>query len=441
MHRGITRTIGSTLNDVGSILNSILLTMIRSRRIFLDHPHRPFEPPKERVIPPALGPLLETKTVKDIENEGPSDHIEVEDCELIASYNLLEGLQKTILVPGRPPAWTPLAPHSRLRPDSGNYYRDENAARFPEHPMEPAVKSIFHLTPSFDSSKIEVFACGSTLGDLLRYSLGRAQPFSFTVHVLGSTAFFLRRNNSPIELIEDVKGFGHSFPEANTTWGPDVVGSSSHNRIIQYTVGGLRLLVRFEGDGYTLDDADDLEEEEMKPQRNNEDLMTKAASWNIDSKSSALKAPEDDAATHSKVPEPLSIRSQGRLIPQSSVFDLKTRSSRKPKDEVMAEQIPRLWVRQIRKFILAFHSKGDFDTAEVLDVGNLLGDWERKSALALQTFTKLVHEIRDAALAAPEKKIEVRGVDASTLELRGLDESERQKWNALPDELEAKWRN
>ena len=172
-----------------------------------------FEPRQPRTIPLALGLEMNARTFDQINTSTISGEVEISDHQFVASYNLLQRFQNTIFVPGRPPVWTPLPGTTVLRPDSGEYYGDENAARFPDYSMEPAVKSIFHVEPSFDTSKIDVFGCGSTLGDILRVSMGTPQPFSFTVHMIGKTAFFLRRNHSPTELIENVHGYGHAFPE------------------------------------------------------------------------------------------------------------------------------------------------------------------------------------------------------------------------------------
>ena len=68
-----------------------------------------------------------------------------------------------------------------LKQDNGNYYRDKNAARFPEYALEPAVESIFQTNPLFDTSSIDVFACGSTLGDRLRFCMGKSEHFSVTI--------------------------------------------------------------------------------------------------------------------------------------------------------------------------------------------------------------------------------------------------------------------
>ena len=399
-----------------------------------------FEPRQARSIPPALGLEIITRTLDQIDTNNRSGEAEISDHQFVASYNLLEGLQKTIFVPGRPSVWTPLPGATVLSPDSGDYYRDENAARFPDYSMEPAVKSIFQMNPSFDPSKVDIFGCGSTLGDILRFSMGIPQPFSFTVHMIGNTAFFARRNHSPTELIDNVHGYGHAFPEAYTTWSQDVKGSASHQRIIKYSFGGLQLLVRFEVDGYILEQADDSEDEGHSygsgnaKAGNSAETSTDALVEKLLEDILKPKSPPAERAGGSLV-----VRAQGRRTPQSSVFDLKTRSSRKQRDEIMAEQLPRLWVRQIHKFVLAFHTSGRFDPPDVLDITSEMHDWEQKSKTALSRMVALLKDIRDTAMATEGGKLEVRGDESSTLRLHKLASAEMGQWNALSDGLRTQW--
>lgn len=391
--------------------------------------------PQTRSIPPALGPVLALKRLEEAATE--EKEVEISDCQCIASYNLLEGLQKTILVPGRPPVWTPLPAHTPIRPDDGEYYRDENAARFPEYPMEPAIKAIFHTEPAFDPSKIDVFACASTLGDVLQYAMGRPQPFSFTVHMIGNTAFFLRRNLSPTELIDDVHGYGHSFPEANTTWCPDAKGSHSHQRIVRYSFGGLQFLVRFEADGYTLDQADDSDGEgEMVNRPTSYDSISSHISAE-DALERLFKSKSVEVGSGKN--SSIELRSQGRSIAQSSIFELKTRSIRKPRDETITEQLPRLWLRHVRQLVIALHTQGNFEYPDVLDIEDDLDEWQVKWKNSLGIMANTIRDIWQAAAAAEDRKLEVRGSESKVLHFHKLSAEESGQWNAMPDELRRRW--
>ena len=73
---------------------------------------------------------------------------------------------------GRPPRWTPSRDDIQLREDSGRYYRDKNAAKFPNHPFAPAITACLASSPSV-LDDVDVVACGSTLGNLLRFVRGQ----------------------------------------------------------------------------------------------------------------------------------------------------------------------------------------------------------------------------------------------------------------------------
>lgn len=388
---------------------------------------------QQRTIAAPLGSLLAVKSLANFERGNPPVHLEIEDCELVASYNLLNGLSRTILVPGRPPVWTPLPTQAKISPDHGLYYRDENAARFPQYPMEPAARSIFHLNPNFDTSKIRIFACGSTLGDLLRFSLGKGEAFSFTVHKVGRTAFFTRRTVTPTERINNIVGFGQSFVEANTTWGPDVVGSASHQRVIQYQLGGILVLVRFEGDACILEDAEEWEVEDSDKNR----LISRAAGWSMHH--DGTLHPLDHRAAASVLPDGATVESRGKLVAQTSVFEIKTRASWKSREDIMAEQLPRLWVRQIHKFVLAMHQRGTFDYAEVVDINHCVQDWEKASNPAIASLVHLLNDICDNVSTTNGCALEIRGNSNTSLEFRELSAKESRQREALPSDLEQRW--
>jgi hypothetical protein len=95
------------------------------------------------------GKLVKVIKVSDLSNVETSPKIE--RCEYVASYNWLDLKYPTILVPGMdslqavieskntnsmmyqgsPPLWSPSPSTKRLKEDSGEYFRDPNAARYP----------------------------------------------------------------------------------------------------------------------------------------------------------------------------------------------------------------------------------------------------------------------------------------------------------------------
>ncbi|KAK2737505.1 geranylgeranyl pyrophosphate synthetase [Colletotrichum kahawae] len=342
------------------------------------------------VAAPPFGPLIESIAIADLAKSASkySSSAAVTDCEVLASYNWLDRAQPTMKVPGAPPRWTPLSAPRQLHEDSGVYYRDKNAARYSSHPMEPAVRAILTMQPDAPTKEVHIVACGSTLGNLLRFVRRDERAFRMLVEVVGNTVHLIRRENSPTATIPDVQGYGHTFPEAYTTWDADVRGSASHQRILRYQFGGLGCIVRHEGDGYLKDQLGST----TQPKRERgaadpvEDLVASLADNNITSKTPATSSQ-------------LQMLSGGFEVPQSAVFDLKTRSSVRRGRDFLGEELPRMWVAQIPNFVLAYHNRGVFNDIEVIDVSSKLKDWEREQNNELSQLAALLHRIVDVAQA------------------------------------------
>jgi hypothetical protein len=96
-------------------------------------------------------------------------------------------------VQGKPPRWTPLKDAERVNEDSGQYYRDPNAARYPQYPIAPVIQSVLDLNPDFSTADTDIVACGSTMGNLLRFARGQDKSFRFDVQTIGTSVFFIRK--------------------------------------------------------------------------------------------------------------------------------------------------------------------------------------------------------------------------------------------------------
>lgn len=300
--------------------------------------------------------------------------------------------------------------------------------------MEPAILAVLAQNAN-EARETDVVACGSTLGNLLRFIRGEDKQFRFLVELVEGAVFFIRRENTPRELIPDVKGYGHSFPEAYTTWDADVKGSVSHQRILSYRFGGLGFLVRFEGDGYILAEGEGGKGSHVGPSQATE----RNANGAVDRLEAALDQSRLTAIAPAAGSE-LTVSSAGKLVDQEYIFDLKTRSIRKKEaatfEDTFAEQTPRLWVSQVPKFILAYHDRGTFKDVTVTDARKHVKAWERKQADVLSRLAALIHHIIDLVKSRPDGKLELRHVKPGTLEVR---EQLADAGDALSDAVKVLW--
>lgn len=311
---------------------------------------------------------------------------------------------------GMPPKWTPLRLPRKLDQDSGVYYRDQNAVRYPDHPIEPAVEAIMKANqyPKQNDSRIDIVACSSTLGNLLRFARGEHHPCRMLVEVVGNTVHLIRRENSPRQIIPNVWGYGHTFPEAYTSWDPPVGGSACHQRIMRYKFGGLGCIVRFGADGYLPEKAG--AHEWLRSKGKGEE------SSKVEIDLNSLGELNLSAGNHS-VPADVSAENESRLhisvagssVPQKAVFDLKTRSIRRKveEEEIINSELPRLWLAQIPNLILAYHSFGTFDEIEIIDVNPVVTKWVSEKESELRRFGLLLRKIVDIARKKDNGKLEI----------------------------------
>lgn len=318
---------------------------------------------------------------------------------------------------GEPPKWTPLSDPRTLPEDNGTYYRDRNAAQYPTHPLEPMVQAILIDKPEFPVTDVDIIGCNNTMGHLLRFARGAGDPFRMLVQVLGKTVFFIRRENSPTETIPGIRGYGHTFPEAYTTWNENVGESKSHHRVVRYKFADMQCLIRFEPDGFLPDLVTDTEEteEEPVPDPQEESINAEEGLPSIEE----ITLSDDPSPATKMAPQQLEIAMQGRRIPQCAVFDLKTRSRSKRGANVLAEELPRLWLTQTPNFILAHHTDGQFKHIRVRDARDDVKQWEETEQLTLRKFASLLQMIVSFVRSLENGRLEIeREESAQVLNLR-----------------------
>lgn len=335
---------------------------------------------------------------------------------------------------GKPPKWV-LPARRQLREDDGDYYCDPNAARYPQYPTEPAVRSVFLLNQAFDTSNVDIFSCGKIFYSLLSFASHQERTFRFGVERIGETLFLVRKTNTPQELLYNVRGYGHTFSEACTVWEPEVKGSASHQRIISYDFAGLQCMIRTQCDGYFSDKS---------PAIDLTSDIENTAAGTVDFKRCPSLAINLSALTVSaliKADQPahqsakLTLEKAGHPIHQHAIFDLKTRNKSRKHDFNMSELTARLWTNQTRNFIIGWHTRGIFDQIEIKDVRHKIADWELAHRKALGRFRSLLKDLIEFSQGENQSRFEVRRIGRGDLEIW----SEVEGWSALPTELKARW--
>ncbi|KAG5936843.1 hypothetical protein E4U59_004766 [Claviceps monticola] len=371
-----------------------------------DQPSRGASQPSPAVPSAPYGKVRRVISAVDL----PTANLEEEDlcifgCKTVASYNWVTKPEASIVVPGMPAKWTPLLTPKQLSEDCGTFYRDRNAAFYPKHPLEPAVQSILEVRAETRATKLfgtlDLFGCGSTFENLLRFVQGKSLNFRILVEVVGPVVHLVRRQKSPLEAIPDVRGYGHSFPESYTTWDPEVRGSSFHQRIVNYQLGGLGIFCLFEGDGYLPSESTLPTKPAPKETtvRDSTPSTDEGAFSCLSVFSPMVPSSANNPGGRSDGESELQVSVAGYLKPQNSIFELKTRSIKRQheQDAIMQYQLARLWLRQVPNFVLAYHTSGLFTDIRVMDIRNEVSEWEKKESAVIRKFVALLRQIVDIA--------------------------------------------
>ncbi|KAJ5586715.1 geranylgeranyl pyrophosphate synthetase [Penicillium hispanicum] len=308
-----------------------------------------------------------------------SGSVSITEVNHLASYNWIETSTPTIAVPGSPARWSAPKGPRRVKKDSGLVYIAQNAARYPESPLEPLFRALYTENPSFDIQSIDLVTDRNNIRKLLSFvtpGLARdsLEPFTIQVEVANNTVIFCRDETATYDIIGpgDFRGFGREFEKAYTVH--ELKNSTGHHRVISYSLADLKLLVRHETDGYVAHSA-------------TSSNVPDSTSDNLSQLLESLSLTTESISPHSR----LRMRKEGQAIPRELTLEIKTRVSRKPL--LLEEVIPQLWLSQTPKLVRAYHQRGMFAMPQVEDVTTEIQLWEKSHQQDLKKLTALINKI------------------------------------------------
>lgn len=254
---------------------------------------------------------------------------------------------------------------------------------------------------------VDVVACRDTIEKFVQFLRGHGNPFRTLVEVIHGTLHLIRRENSSKELHPGLGGYGHTFPEAYTSWEEDVKQSESNHRVIKYKFGGLDMLIRFDCKAYIKPDA---EEATTELGEENEDVA--------DQIQQLFMQVEDDSSEKTSITRlGFQVEESGGMIRQQEVTDIKTRS-KTVKGDPLYKEIPRLWISQTPTFIIARHANGVFDDIQISDVTPRVNRWEAEHQQLLGRLASFLRHIRNISQRHNLNQFEIVRVIEGDIEIR-----------------------
>lgn len=275
----------------------------------------------------------------------------ITDVTHLSSYNWIEAAEPTIAVPGSPPSWTPPKSPQKVPKDSGFVYIAQNAARHPHSPLEPLFRALFHTNPSFDISSVDVITDRNNIRKLLYFVNPKLnkfgpQPFTIRAEVVDETIIFSRDETATYEIIKpgQFRGFGHNFEKLFSS--SEIARSTGHHRIILYSFGGLKFVLRHETDGY----VKTLPSPDASPRKTQDEIS-------LDRMMSTLSV-SPTTVGHAITGSKLSMCHVGKEVPIESTLEIKTRAMTRRFE--ISDVAAQLGVSQTPMLVRAYHNRGTF---------------------------------------------------------------------------------
>ncbi|KAL1960657.1 hypothetical protein VTO42DRAFT_7236 [Malbranchea cinnamomea] len=374
---------------------------VRSRGLLCRFQHRRSKASKsEKSILADTGPLLERIDSRDLaKNVSVTDSTQVtlSGYEFLSSYNWADKEAPTIYVPGAPPAFKSKQLPFHVTKDQGAFFVDQNTFRCSRYPAEALFRSLAVMQPNLDMRDIDLVTDRNNLRKLLHFvSQTVDRSFRIDVKFHGGVVFFSRWEPELRQTILSGQnlGFGHGFEREVTAFDEEISDSTAHHRVVRYSLGGIRCLVRYEADAYWEGNGEErggkgpVVGNEGDPGETDGQIGREEADGVLDSFESMRAATPEDTQVAS-----VKVLHRGRLVPPSAVAELKTRAIYRTFD--LKTAIPQLWFAQTPNILVGYHYKGQFKKIQKISVKPKFQKWEKENKRDLRKLVCLIEKIME----------------------------------------------
>ncbi|TFK74729.1 hypothetical protein BDN72DRAFT_853762 [Pluteus cervinus] len=210
-----------------------------------------------------LGAIQTIKMTEDGTNTHEKD-VYVSNVRSLGSYNIMDAKKLTIVVPGHPRIWSDRPMPYQVPPDVRPRAYKEVKCKLWHHAMSPLFLAVDRSAQDqgrdpLDWASVDFVTDRNNLRSLLCWILGRDHPKTsrFDLQLAGNKTVIMvasgwRPRTHKFQPGMVTSSYGFSFEKESTRSYPGLEKSVQHNRVVQYNMSGLNMVVRFEVDGCVL---------------------------------------------------------------------------------------------------------------------------------------------------------------------------------------------
>jgi hypothetical protein len=241
------------------------------------------------------------------------------------------------------------------------------------------------MQPSYSLLPIALVTDRNSLRKLFDFASGRpGENWRIEVELIRETLFLTRWEKNPVRIITGSfhSGHGHEFENAFLKFEEGLEDSSSHHRIEEYEIGGMKWVVRFEADGYFEED------------RGSEGSTIVRASQPRLEMSAAMKAVSLESDPMPRMLEGVAVIQKGHLVSPASILEVKCVGKNGGQ---LGKKTPQCWFSQTKHLFVGHHKDGLVEKVTRAEMSSRFEDWEKTHQDELRKLMALIKEVRDVA--------------------------------------------
>lgn len=241
------------------------------------------------------------------------------------------------------------------------------------------------MQPTYSLVPIFLAVERNSLRKLLDFASGRSGgSWKVAAEMVNETLFLTRWERNQQTFLTgtcmpaDKAGYGHSFEDTVLKPEKDIEGSCAHHRIVEYEIGGMKWVVRFEADGY-LGAPGGVVSEETTPGKSLADSLT------------FMKLDVNADTDVPEVAEGIRLIQKGHLVPDASIIEAKCRGAKGKAAQTMGQ----CWFSQTNHVFIGRQDHGNIQEIEEINMTTAFEDWKQENQENLRRLVKLIVEIKD----------------------------------------------
>lgn len=275
--------------------------------------------------------------------------------------------------------------------------RGKNEKLVPAPPYAPLFGALLTMQPTYSLLSVALVTDRNSLRKLFDFASGNPrQDWRIYTELVNGTLFLIRRDVDKGRAMvgSSNPGYGHSIEEKFVRFGKDIENSSRHHRIIEYDIGGMKWVVRFEADGYykTVSKSKEVITE-LSPGGTGDGVSKSETDITTTTTSAGL--PILNAICGSDDMGGVTVIEKGKLVPPESIIEIKSKNGRpKSGSQLDIDKVSQCWFSQTKTIFLVRHQDGSVDSKPVrIDLSDKFELWEKKQQAQLGKLINIVKEI------------------------------------------------